>query len=102
MSSFEIKIELSGRWYRVKVERIFETATLEKFVLRAGEREFELHTNRPEAIRKKRKPDWKIVRGEVRSVNLQEAAVAMLRVFNAIERHYRPIEEKNVHQRRKD
>lgn len=100
--TFEIKIELNQKWYRMNVEQVHASESLERFKVTGGNRSILLETNRPESKKRKRKPKWKILSGDIQRNNLEEAALAMLRIFDAIEKHFSPVEERNVHQRRKD
>ena len=100
--SFEIRIELNQKWYRMQVNQVYASDSIERFQVTGGSRSIVLETNRPECKKKKRKPKWKIISGDIKRDNLEEAALAMLRIFDAIEKHFSPVEERNVHQRRKD
>jgi len=100
--SFPICIERKGKWYRMQVTVTHQSDSLIRFDVQGGSRILQLQTDRPAAKKSGRKPSWKILSGEVRSGDLQESALAVLKIFDAIEKHYAPVEERNVHQREKD
>ena len=97
--SFTITIKHKGRNYRMKVERTQEGAKDERFRVSGGGRFIGLQTNRPNAIARGQKPRWKIIDGHVRKESdLQEASLAMLEIFEAIEKHYETIEKSTARQ----
>jgi|GEM_PF-1922664 len=97
--SFTITIKHKDRIYTMKVERTQEGAKDERFRVSGGGRFILLQTNRPQALARGRKPKWKIIDGHVRKEsNLEEASLAMLRIYEAIEQHYESMEKTATHQ----
>lgn len=101
--TFTIRIEVKFKWYNLTVQRFYVGESIEKFRVSAGERYFILQCNRPEVVATKsnRAIKWKVIEGEFKPGNPQDAALGLFKVFQAIESHLNPKEGKNVHQRKK-
>lgn len=75
---FYISVQWENRYVRVKVERTYQSDQIERFKVIARDRTLVLQNNRP-LLRtngmKHRKPDWKMVQGELLNLTFLQSLI---------------------------
>lgn len=78
---FRIKIKVDNRIYRLSVERIFIDERIERYLIKGRDRNVVVESNRPlfrNRGLKHRKPDWKIIEGQVQDNHAFKAAIQII------------------------
>lgn len=81
---FYISVQWENRYVRLKVERTFQSDQIERFKVIARNRSLILQSNRP-LLRsngmRHRKPDWKLVDGEIFDMAFLQSLVLTINRF---------------------
>ncbi|MCB9056735.1 MAG: hypothetical protein H6549_12840 [Chitinophagales bacterium] len=87
---FGIVIQVDGKLKRLRVERIYHSDQIEKYIVVARNKTLTFRSNRP-LLRKKglkhRRPDWKLVDGQIHNRYVLEIIVEELQKY--LNRHVR-------------
>jgi hypothetical protein len=86
---FEIIVDVSGRPYKMQVEKIYEDSWIEKFRVTGGNKSIVIQSNRPrlKAMGSTKQITWDVVEGEIdRSPERIEATtMALFRMYQGVE-----------------
>lgn len=84
--NFQIKIKDYSRWYKINIEQFDVTERTEKYRVIARNKTLILECNRPffrNRGMKHRKPDWKVIEGEVhKGKGLEELQNRILEIID--------------------
>jgi hypothetical protein len=86
---FEIFVKNNGKTFRMEVTKIYEGDSVERFKVKGGKRHIILESNRPFLVKQnlKKKIQWTIKEGDLKSSKPTDAADAISKITEQIEKN---------------